>query len=270
MIGAIIGDTVGSIFEHDNIKTKDFHLFSKNSKLTDDSIMTLAVGEIIMDRNYHDKDIIIDTLKKWGRAYPDRGYGCHFYEWLMSDERSSYNSLGNGAAMRVSPAGDFGLTASQVKEMSYAVTSVTHSHEEGLLGAEVVALSIYYARIGKSKEFIEKYVSSYYDIDLDYDELVKNYQYDVTSKGTVPVAVFCFLISEDFEDAIRTAISIGGDSDTIASITGAIAEAYYKEIPKYMIDEIIKRLPEPKDGCDPRKIIDRYIDSKDYLKELYQ
>jgi len=267
MLGAIIGDTVGSVYEWHNVKSKDFPLFKDKSFLTDDSIMTLAIGEIIENNLYKDKDKVIDILKKWGTTYKHRGYGGHFYSWLNSDNREPYNSFGNGSAMRVSACGSFGKTEEEVKEMAKSVTEVTHNHPFGLIGAEVTALCIYYAKIGKSKEFIKEYASKYYNLNFDYQDLVDNYIFDVTCQGTVPEAIYCFLISKDFEDCIRTAISMGGDSDTLTCIACSIAEAYYKDIPKFMIEEIYKRLPNSENGCNPKEVLDKYIESRPYLNK---
>ena len=262
MIGAIIGDTVGSIYEFDNHRSKKFELFSEDCFLTDDSIMTLAVMEIMKRRIYNDKDAIIDTLKTWGRAYPHRGYGGVFGYWLDSDSRDAYNSYGNGAAMRISPVGYYANSEDEVKEAARAITEVTHNHPEGLKGAEVTAMCIYYAKIGKNKEFIKDYASRYYNLDFDYDELKRTYKFNETCQDTVPQAIYAFLISTDFEDAIRTAVSIGGDSDTLACITGGIAEAYYKHIPSKIIDELLKFVPEGIDKCNPSKIINEYLNDR--------
>ena len=237
MLGTIIGDTIGSVYEFNNIRTKKFPLFNGRNFLTDDSIMTLAVAEIIQNNWDDDKDKIIDTLKKWGRAYPNRGYGGMFYKWLFTDLRESYRSYGNGAAMRISPVGWYARDEEEVRKISKAITEVTHSHPEGIKGAEVTAMCIYYARKGKDKDFIRKYVEKYYNLNFDYDELVKGYEFNETCQNTVPQAIFCFLISNSFEDCIRTTISIGGDCDTTAAISCAIAEAYYKDIDENIINE---------------------------------
>ena len=239
MIGALIGDIVGSVYEFDNVRSKQFPLFTEESFMTDDSIMTLAVAEIIQNKLYNDQDKVIDTLKKWGRAYPDRGYGGMFYKWLFTDQRESYNSFGNGSAMRISAVGWYGRSEEEVKELSKFVTEVTHSHPEGIKGAEVVAMCIYYARKGKTKEFIKNYVEQYYDLDFNYDDLVKNYKFNETCQETVPQAIYCFLISNSFEDCLRTTISIGGDCDTTSAISCAIAEAFYKDISEELLDKIL-------------------------------
>lgn len=243
MLGAIIGDTVGSVYEFNNIRKKEFNLFGNKNFLTDDSIMTIAVAEILKKGYQDNKDKIIETFKKWGRKYPKAGYGGHFFVWLFTEETEPYYSFGNGAAMRVSPVAWYANSEDEVKELSRKVTEVTHNHPEGLKGAEVTAMCIYYARIGKSKEFIKDYVSKYYNIDFDYEDLRKNYWFNETCQDTVPQAIYCFLISKDFEDCIRTTISIGGDCDTTAAISCAIAEAYYG-IPKKIKNKISTYLSE--------------------------
>lgn len=262
MIGAIIGDTVGSVYEFNNIKTKEFPLFSSSSRLTDDSIMTLAIAECIQNGYINDKDKIIDTLKKWGRAYPNAGYGGMFFDWIFSGMRKSYNSYGNGAAMRISAVGWYADSEEKVKKMSKALTEVTHSHPEGIKGAEVTAMCVYYAKIGKSKEFIKSYVEKYYSLDFSYEELRKTYYHgEEICQNTVPQAIYCFLISNDFEDCLRTTISIGGDCDTTAAISCAIAEAYYKYIDQSLIDEVLKRI-YPSNGCNPLYVINLFNNYK--------
>ena len=266
MLGAIIGDIVGSRFEFNNIKSKDFELFTKESKYTDDTVMTLAVCDVLQNGNIFNKQEIIDIFKKWGRTYPNAGYGGMFYRWLFSDMRDSYNSYGNGAAMRISAVGWYASSEEEVKLFSDAVTEVTHSHKEGLKGAEVVAMCIYYARCGKSKEFIKDYVSKYYDLNFDYDELVKTYYHgEEICQVTVPQAIYCFLISKDFEDCLRTTISIGGDCDTTAAISCAIAEAYYKYIDDKIINEALKRLPLKKGDCDALNIVHHFLGERRFL-----
>lgn len=262
MLGAIIGDVVGSIYEFNNIRTKGFPLLTKENKYTDDTVMTLAVLEILQNRIFN-KDYVIDTLKKWGRTYPNSGYGGRFSKWLFSDDRESYRSYGNGSAMRISPVGWYANSEREVKELTRLITEVTHSHEEGIKGAEVVAMCIYYAKIGKSKEFIKKYVEKYYSLDFDYEDLRKNYCFNETCQESVPQAIYCFLISKDFEDCLRTTISIGGDCDTTASISCAIAEAYYKEINQELLMEVIKNcLPPNRNGLYPSNLVKKFIDYK--------
>jgi type I restriction enzyme M protein len=243
MLGAIIGDTVGSRFEFNNLKSKDFELITKDSELTDDSIMTLAVAGILLNNKINDPDAIIDTLKEWGNLYPYAGYGGMFRKWLFTDYRKPYNSFGNGAAMRISPVGFLAKSEEEVIDWATKVTEVTHNHPEGIKGAVVTAMCIYYARIGKDKEFIRKYVKKHYDVNFDYEELKKSYYFNELCQTTVPQAIYCFLISKNYEDCIRTCVSIGGDTDTVCAIAGGIAEAYYK-IPLTIKFHILKYLDE--------------------------
>ncbi|MBP5357033.1 MAG: ADP-ribosylglycohydrolase family protein [Clostridia bacterium] len=236
MLGAIIGDIVGSRFEFNNIRSKKFDLIGRRSSMTDDSIMTCAVDEALLEGA--EESGIIDSLKKWGKMYPDAGYGRRFLFWVLSDNTAPIYSFGNGAAMRVSGAGWFANSADEAAKLAKKVTAVTHNHPYGLKGGEVVALCIYYARLGKSKEFIKEYVSKHYNLDFNYALLRDSYGFDETCEGSVPQAIYCFLISKNFEDCLRTTISIGGDCDTTAAISCAIAEAYYKEIDKKIISEV--------------------------------
>ena len=258
MLGAIIGDIVGSIYEFNNIRTMKFPLFTDKNFFTDDTIMTLAVAEILQNGYVNDNDKVIDTLKKWGRAYPDSGYGGRFYQWLFGPSRNPYGSFGNGSAMRVSACGWYGNSEEEVKDLATKVTIVTHNHPEGLKGAIVVATCIYYARIGKSKAFIKDYIEKFYDVDFSYEELRKNYKFSATCQDSVPEALYCFLISDSFEETIRTTISIGGDCDTTSAIAGSIAEAFFG-IPDNIKEEALKRLPKEINGCNAKKIIDKFI-----------
>lgn len=244
MFGAIIGDLIGSTYEANNTSTKDFKLFTSSSCITDDSIMTLAVADIIQRELIYDKDAMIDTFKDWFISYPDRQYGHAFSNWAISSDRKPYYSMGNGAAMRISPVGWYASNRQEVKDWSRRITSVTHNHPDAIKAAEVVAMCIYYARRGKSKEYIKRYISKYYDIDFDYEDLVESYSFDCTCEGSVPQALYCFLISKSFLDCLRTSISIGGDSDTIACIACSIAEAYYKHINLNIVKEMLEYIPE--------------------------
>lgn len=254
MFGASIGDVVGSRWEFNNIKTKDFELFGKGCYATDDTVMTCAVADILVNKKQNNKDKIIDTLKKWGKKYPDAGYGGYFYNWILGSDREPYNSYGNGSAMRVSAAGWIGKTEKEVKNLSRKVTEVTHNHPEGIKGAEVTAMCIYYSRNGKSRDFIKQYVEQYYNLDFDYEELRKTYKHaEEICQNTVPQAIYCFLISHSFEDCLRTTISIGGDCDTTAAISCAIAEAYYgscdgleKYVRNYLTEEMYEILSKVK------------------------
>ena len=254
MLGAIIGDVVGSRFEFNNIKTKKFNLFDKKCKVTDDSVMSVAVAEMCLNGYVpHNTPRIIQNFKKWGQRYPYAGYGNRFFHWVLSNEPEPYNSCGNGSAMRISAIGFFANSAEEVEEYSRAVTEVTHNHPEGIKGAYVTAMCIYLARKGASKKEIKAFVEKYYDIDFDYEHLRKTYRHDEEiCQNTVPQAIFCFLISNGFEDCLRTTISIGGDCDTTAAISCAIAEAYYG-IPNKIAEAVMEFIPD-----DMREIICRF------------
>jgi ADP-ribosylglycohydrolase len=241
MIGAIIGDIVGSIYEFDNIKTKDFPMFGEDNTFTDDTVMTLAVAEGLM--NGGRSDDFINAMKKYGRLYPYAGYGGRFDSWLRSDNRAPYNSYGNGSAMRVSPCGWAFDTLEDVESVAGISAAVTHNHIEGIKGAQATAASIFLARIGKSKTDIKTYIESKYryDLNLTLDNIRRTYKFDESCQGTVPQAIIAFLESTDFEDAIRNAISLGGDSDTLAAITGSIAEAAYG-VPDEIRDKSLRYL----------------------------
>jgi type I restriction enzyme M protein len=228
MVGAIIGDIVGSIYEFDNIKTKEFELFDKECNFTDDTVMTLAVGKAIHDYKGGDfKKHLIETMHEVGNEYPDCGYGGLFLDWMIHKETKPYNSFGNGSAMRVSAVGWYAKTLEEAEELAKLTAEVTHNHPEGIKGAVSVAGAIWLARNGKTKDEIRKYVSQYYTLNFTLDEIRPTYDYEITCQKSVPQAIQAFLEAEGFEDAIRNAISIGGDSDTVAAITGSIAEAFY-------------------------------------------
>ena len=231
MIGAIVGDIVGSRFEWNNHKLKDFELFTEQCFFTDDSVISLAVCDALMKckPDYSDlSEQAVKSMQGIGRSYPDCGYGGVFGGWIYSDAPAPYNSYGNGAAMRVSACGYVGNSIDEVKRLSMAVTEVTHNHPEGLKGAEAVAAAVFLARSGMNMAEIRNYITTnYYSIDFTLDEIRDSYRFNETCQETVPQAIAAFLESTDFEDAIRNAISLGGDSDTLAAITGSIAEAYY-------------------------------------------
>ncbi len=231
MWGAIVGDIVGSRFEWNNIKDKRFALFHGDCRFTDDSVMTVAIARAIMEHRTTGADLgelAIKYMRWFGRMYQHRGYGGGFRDWIWADNPVPYNSYGNGAAMRVSACGFAAANLTEAKKFAYQVTAVTHNHPEGLKGAESVAVAIFMARAGVCKDDIRQYINdNYYKIDFCLDEIRDDYHFDVSCQGSVPQAIAAFLESESFEDAIRNAISIGGDSDTIAAITGSIADAYY-------------------------------------------
>lgn len=234
MIGAIIGDIVGSVYEFDNIKTKDFELFDKECFFTDDSVMTAAVAGALMKYEHIDadniekfKDDLITVMHEIGRHYPFCGYGAHFFDWIIRQKREPYNSYGNGSAMRVSAVGWYAKTLEESELIAKATAEVSHNHPEGIKGAVATAGAVFLARSGATLAEIKDYIAKYYTIDFTIDEIRPTYDYDITCQGTVPQAMQAFFESTSFEDAIRNAISIGGDSDTLAAITGAVAEAYY-------------------------------------------
>ena len=241
MLGAITGDIIGSIYEANNIKTKKFDLFTDKNRFTDDTVMTFAVAEALMNGGGNEN--FIRFMKRYGLLYPRAGYGGTFVRWLASDTTEPYNSWGNGSAMRVSSCGwianldipiEEGLKLTE--DLAKKSAEVTHNHPEGIKGAQATAVSIFFMRHGKSKNAIKEYkdkLKDYikdrfeYDLDFTIDEIRPIYRFDVSCQGSVPPAIVSFLESENFEDAIRNAISIGGDSDTIGAITGSIAEAAY-------------------------------------------
>jgi len=231
MLGAIVGDVIGSRFEAHNIKTKDFNLFSSSSRPTDDTVMTIAIAAALYNHIRYGEDLAeaaVNNMQMYGLSFSDAGYGGRFIKWLVSEDPQPYNSYGNGAGMRVSPCA---ILANSLEEALYfcdEVTKVTHNHPEGMKGARAITAATYLAKIGASKDEIRDHIqNNYYDLNFSLDDIREDYKFDVSCHGSVPQAIEAFLESEDFEDAIRNAISIGGDSDTIAAMSGAIAEAYY-------------------------------------------
>lgn len=244
MLGAIIGDMVGSIYEFHPIKTKEFNIFNKRSRMTDDSLLTIAVARTLLKHypiQYNEelleslkKDLVHEFARTW-RCYPQAGFGGKFFEWArrasIFGEAEPYNSYGNGSAMRISPVGWIANNEGEVKQLSKAVTEITHNHPEGLKGAEAVAMCIYLARNGYSKEQIKKRMIDEYYSEIEsfnYQELVKTSEFSEICQKSVPQAIYCFLVSDSIEDAIRNAVALGADSDTQACIAGSIAEAYYQ------------------------------------------
>jgi len=244
MIGAIIGDVVGSRFEFNNIKTKEFELITPKSKFTDDTVLTIAVMDILNSGDFSEENII-KTLQKWGNRYPRAGYGGRFRRWLYLKKPEPMNSFGNGSAMRISPVGWFAKSEKEVIELATSISQVSHNHPEGIKGAVVTAMCIYKALQGETKEELRKYmVEQYPEVEsLKYEELLKERDRDPAfCQISMPISLYCFLISNDFEDCLRTTISVGGDTDTNAAISCAIAEAYYKRIPSSLIDEVKAKL----------------------------
>ena len=261
--GAILGDIIGSPFEFDRgDKTKDFKLFSRRSHYTDDSVMTLAVCEALLkvgqDATVKEiEDAVISSMQSWGRRYPHAGYGGYFRRWLTACHPEPYNSFGNGSAMRVSAVGWLYDSLENTRTVAKAIANVTHNHPEGIKGAEATASAIFMARNGSSKEEIKKYIENefHYDLNRTLDEIRPSFHMDETCQKTVPEAIIAFLEAKDFEDAIRNAVSLGGDTDTLGAITGSIAEAYYR-IPEWLMTECRKRIYR-----DMRVVLDDFNDA---------
>lgn len=232
MLGAILGDIIGSPYEFGSSKIKEFPLFTNGGRMTDDSLMTIAVGCACVTASLYDeedfKSKVAYYMRLIGRQYTDAGYGAKFYKWLMDDNAEPYKSFGNGSAMRVSSVAYAGNTLEEVEKLAKWSAEVTHNSMDGVSGAQAIASAIFLARTGKSKEEIREYISkSFYNLDFTLDYIRPFYSFDVTCVGSVPHAIVCFLESNSFEDAIRNAVSLGGDGDTIGAMAGAIAEAYY-------------------------------------------
>jgi ADP-ribosylglycohydrolase len=228
MLGAIAGDIIGSVYEHNNTKSTDFPLFVPRSTFTDGTVLTIALADSILNQAP-----FVEKLKEYYRLYPHAGYGGFFHHWARSSDTRPYNSFGNGSAMRVSPVGFAYPDLETVLNEAERSAAVTHNHPEGIKGAQAAASAIYLARTGCSKQEIKDYVEKtfHYNLSRPFKEIWQTYQYNETCQGTVPEAITAFLVSEDFEDALRKGISLGGDSDTLACITGGIAEAYYGGVP---------------------------------------
>lgn len=233
MLGAIFGDIVGSRFEFHNCRSKEFELFHEDCGFTDDSLMTLAVADALTKAGDSGEEALarqaVRSMRALGQKYPHNSWGASFGAWLQADDPKPYGSWGNGAAMRVSPVGWYARSEEEVKRLSRAVTAVTHDHPEGLKGAECTAMCVFLARIGATKEEVLARARAYYPEIGSYTcaQLSESYSFDESCQGTVPEALICFAEGEDLEDAIRNAVSIGGDSDTVAAIAGSVAEAYF-------------------------------------------
>lgn len=241
MFGAIAGDVIGSPYEGNSIKTTKFPLFEAHSCFTDDTVMTIAVANAILERQEYGI-----SLQTFGRKYPRAGYGHSFYEWIFQSDIKPYNSWGNGSAMRVSPIGFAFDTIDDVLAEAQRSAEVSHNHPEGIKGAQATALTIFLARMKESKTQIRQEISSRfgYDLTRTVNKVRLNYTFDVSCQGSVPESIIAFLDSNDYEDSIRNAISLGGDSDTIACIAGGIAQAFYQTIPNEIVLGVQKRLPE--------------------------
>lgn len=247
LYGAVIGDIIGSKYEFCNIKTKEFPLLSQGCSYTDDTIMTIAVANALK-KSSNDKEkfasLLVEEMQYFGRKYPrpQGGYGCNFKIWLKSDDPKPYNSRGNGSAMRVSSCGIYATDLDEALELAEISASVTHNHPEGIKGAKAVAAAIFLAKTKKSKEEIKEYIEqNFYPLNETVDDIREYYSFDETCQGTVPQAIIAFLDSVSFIDAIRNAISIGGDSDTIGAITCSIAWAYYIDQDKNIYDKFVTR-----------------------------
>ncbi len=241
MIGAIAGDIIGSVYEVNQIKTKSFPLFQQKSRFTDDSVLTVAIADsILFNRSY------TESVREIGNRYLNCGYGYHFRQWLTAPGKPQpYNSWGNGSAMRVSPIGFAFNTEQEVMHQAELSAAITHNHAEGILGAQAVALAVFLARTGSKKEQIrERIVEKFgYDMDRTVDGIRPYYSFDISCQGTVPEAIIAFLDSDSYEDAIRNAVSLGGDSDTLACITGGIAQAFYRGVPTEIEEKALQYLP---------------------------
>ena len=267
MLGAIIGDTVGSVYEFHNTRNYDFPMFSEETRYTDDSLMTVAVAWWLLNDPEFSHQGLEDAILRFEKAHPDiwADYGMRFSDWLYNPKRlpsfdagngplpyisrtgrHPYGSFGNGSAMRVSAVGWFFDTLAETERVARISAEITHNHPEGIKGAQATAAAILLARTGKSKDEIRDYVEKTYGYDLHKTLAYWRpiYDWDESCRGTVPQAMICFLESDNFEDAIRKAVSLGGDSDTLACITGGIAEAFYKDIPAAIANPVLALLPE--------------------------
>ena len=259
MYGAILGDMIGAPYEFGgSMKRKDFPLFIPGSRFTDDTVMTVAVAEALMNtRGKGGEEVlraVTDGMRSWGRRYPNAGYGGRFRAWLASPDPQPYHSWGNGSAMRVSSAGWLYETMEETRQAAARTAMVTHDHPEGIKGAEAVAAAVYLARTGAGKGEIRDYITGHfgYDLSRTCDEIRPDYIFDVSCQGTVPEAIIAFLEAEDFEDNLRTAVSLGGDCDTLTCISASIGEAFWG-VPEALKEECRKRLPE-----DMLRVLDRF------------
>ncbi len=259
MYGAILGDMIGAPYEFDQgNKSKDFPLFCRKSRFTDDSVMTIAVAEALMDSMGQPeetvKDALVSSMQRWGRHFPYAGYGGMFYHWLKEKVPKPYGSYGNGSAMRASSAGWLFDSIEETRKYARLSAEVTHNHPEGIKGAEATASAIFMARKGYAKEEIKEYIVREfgYDLSRTCDEIRPGYYHKESCQETVPEAITAFLEGNDFEDVIRTAVSLGGDCDTLTCIAGGIAEAFYG-VPDPLKAECRKRLHK-----DMRKVLDRF------------
>jgi ADP-ribosyl-[dinitrogen reductase] hydrolase len=252
MLGAIAGDIIGSAYEAHPIKYEGFPLFGRQSRFTDDTVLTIATAYSILEKVDY-----AESFKAFGRRYPNAGYGASFYHWIFSSQSGPYNSWGNGSAMRVSPLGFAFESIDAVLEEAERSASVTHNHPEGIRGAQATALAVFLARKGENKDSIKTEIEKRfaYDLKRTLDDIRPEYRFDVSCQGSVPESIIAFLESKDFEDALRKAVSLGGDSDTMACIAGGIAHAFYRKIPEDIVANVRERLP-----VEFLKIIDRFME----------
>jgi ADP-ribosylglycohydrolase len=241
MIGAVAGDIIGSIYEWNGVKSKEFPLFSKGCRFTDDSVLTIALADAIMSSQSYEP-----LVREYYHRYPHVGYGGMFKRWVQDPDSKPYNSFGNGSAMRISAVGFAFDTLEAVLDKARLYTEITHNHPEGIKGAQATAAAIFMARKGGTKDDIRRFIENtfHYDLSRTLDEIRPGYGFDVTCQGSVPEAIIAFLESTSYEDAIRNAISLGGDSDTQACITGGIAQAFYGGIPKHIEDAVFAILDD--------------------------
>jgi ADP-ribosylglycohydrolase len=255
MLGAIAGDIIGSVHEGAGTKTKTFPLFTPNSRFTDDTVLTVAVADCLL----HGRDYV-EAFHDYFDAYPRAGYGGTFIWWASSRRREPYQSWGNGSAMRVSPVAHVSATLEEVLEEARRSAEVTHNHEQGIRGAQATAAAVHLARTGSSKEQIRRYTEEQFGYFLDetLDELRPTYSFDVSCQGSVPQSILAFLESESYEDAVRNAISLGGDADTMACIAGAIAEAFYGGVPEDIRARTLTALDERLRGI-VEEFVERFV-----------
>ena len=241
LIGAIAGDIIGSVYEGRKVASADFDLLSVFATFTDDTVLTLAVADCILNKKNFAK-----TIYEYGNKYPKRGYGGYFRKWLASDNPQPYNSFGNGSAMRVSAVGAAYNTLDEVLAVAKQSAEVTHNHPEGVKGAQAIASAIFLAKTGSSKQAIKDYISATFNYNLNrsIEQIRPIYGFDVTCQGSVPEAIIAFLDSTNYENAIRLGISLNGDSDTIACMTGGIAAAFYREVPNEIVQFALNRLTD--------------------------
>ena len=241
LMGAICGDIIGSTYEFNPTWRYKFQMFRPHSTFTDDTVMTVAVADWVMNGGD-----LTEILRKWGLKYPFIGYGPMFFEWLTSSNPQPYNSYGNGSAMRVSPVGWMAKNETEALELAKHTAEITHNHPEGIKGAQAVALAIYLAKKGTSKDEIRRTIHRKfgYNLKRTCDEIRESYKFHATCQKSVPESIICFLESEGYEDAVRLAVTLGGDADTMACIAGSIASAYYKTIPDKIAGPCLDILPE--------------------------